>query len=202
MQQLDYSNEIWKDIEGLEGYYQISNFGRVKGLPKTISNRKYNERLLSLHLNKDGYVKTHLKHNGKEYTFLIHRLVAKAFIPNDDPINKFQVNHKDECKTNNYVDNLEWCTNEYNFNYNNRNCIKRAIETRESKRINGVLKYKKSRKVLQIDPNTNEIINSYETLQDMANKTGFSAGTIYVACKNNLIRYKYKWQFLTEGERA
>lgn len=114
--------EEWKDIVGFEGIYQISNFGRVKSLPKLVERGKWGsftlpERLLHPNVNKSrGYVEITLgtkKCPGRR--FKVHRLVAEAFIPNPD--NLPEVNHKDENKENNKVDNLEWCTRKYNANY-------------------------------------------------------------------------------------
>ena len=104
--------EIWKDIKGYKGKYQVSNLGRVKSLnyrntgkEKILSPGKYSGEYLQVMLYKDGKLKKHS----------IHRLVALAFIPNSNnyPI----INHKDENPSNNRVDNLEWCTYKYNSNY-------------------------------------------------------------------------------------
>ena len=105
--------EIWKDIKGYEGFYQISNKGNVKSL------RRDRERILKSEIGKRGYPYVVFSVGGKRKTFKIHRLVAENFVPN--PNNFPQVNHKDENKTNNSVENLEWCTSEYNCNYGTRN---------------------------------------------------------------------------------
>lgn len=120
-------NEIWKDIEGYEGKYQISNKGRIKSLERLYKNRKCEEKILSPYKAK-GYLKIALCSEGKRKTELMHRLVAKAFIPNLD--NLPQVNHKDENRLNNCVENLEWTTNYRNMNYglhNVRKCISLSI---------------------------------------------------------------------------
>ena len=94
--------EIWRDIDGYEGLYQVSNKGRVKSL-------KYGkERILRPGWKTGGYLFVILCKNGNQSKQRIHRLVAQAFIPN--PNNKPQVNHLDENKKNNCVDNLEWAT--------------------------------------------------------------------------------------------
>lgn len=191
------TNEIWKDIEGFEGKYQVSNYGRIKSLKRFRGKRIYEECIKTQKINKDGYcvVKLYDSVSKKILYYLVHRLVGLNFIPNDDPINKFQINHKDECKTNNVISNLEWCDNDYNFNYNNRSCLKRAIENREKKRVNGILKNKHSRQIEQIDVNTNEVVNTFETITDVGNKTGYSKGTICNACRKGLIAYGFRWTY-------
>lgn len=119
--------EIWKDIVGYEGFYQVSNLGRVKSLDRyieitnkrgTLYRRPIKGRLLSLN-NADGdYISVALTKDSIGIFYSVHRLVAQAFIPNPD--NLPQVNHKDENPSNNYADNLEWCTAKYNSNYGTR----------------------------------------------------------------------------------
>lgn len=109
-------NEIWKDIEGYEGLYQISSLGRVKSLGRRGKGCSLEDRILKLNINKDGYCLVNLKdtnHVAKWYS--VHRIVAKHFIPNPD--NLPVINHKDESKDNNCVENLEWCTIQYNNSY-------------------------------------------------------------------------------------
>ena len=112
--------EIWKNIEGYEGKYQVSNLGRVKsiiGQEKVLHPKKHRNGHLQIGLHKDK----------KRKTMYIHRLVAQAFIPNPD--NLPCVNHKDENPNNNNVDNLEWCTQKYNCNYCTR--VDRIMETKK-----------------------------------------------------------------------
>lgn len=116
-------NEIWKDIDGYEGYYQVSNYGRVKSLPRWIAYSDgrcyfYDGVLLKQKHDHGGYCLVELTINSNLHTCKVHRLVAKAFIPN--PNNFPEINHKDEDKTNNCVDNLEWCDNNYNNHYGTR----------------------------------------------------------------------------------
>lgn len=112
-------NEVWKDIIGYEGVYQVSNLGNVKSLERkrfngrVLVNKK--SQIMKQYILKNGYCSTRLYKDGKSKNHLIHRLVAIAFIPN--PQNLPQVNHKDENKGNNCVDNLEWCDRVYNNNY-------------------------------------------------------------------------------------
>lgn len=108
--------EIWKDIEGYEGLYQISNLGRVKSFGNGSKSRWYGkERILSATNDSKGYKQIKLTNKKERKTFKVHRLVAQAFIPN--PYNLPQINHKDEVKSNNRADNLEWCDNQYNCDY-------------------------------------------------------------------------------------
>lgn len=113
--------EIWKDIIGFEGQYQVSNLGNVKSLARTIlysdgHKQHVRERILKASLNKYGYLHLNLyTADKKQIKKLVNRLVAEAFIPN--PNNLPQVNHKDENKTNNNVENLEWCDGLYNLSY-------------------------------------------------------------------------------------
>lgn len=100
--------EEWRDIQGYEGMYRVSNLGNVISLkrekPCIMKPQKHN-----------GYLHVMLSLNGVKRFVTIHRLVAVAFIPNPD--NLPEVNHKDEDKTNNHVENLEWCSREYNASY-------------------------------------------------------------------------------------
>ena len=99
--------EIWKDIRGYEGLYQVSDMGRVFGLTSN--------KFVKPYLNNNGYLKIDLYKNGKCKHFYVHRLVAEAYLIN---LNNYpQVNHKDEIKTNNCVGNLEFCDSKYNINY-------------------------------------------------------------------------------------
>lgn len=108
--------EIWKDIPGYEGIYQVSNLGNVKSLQMYATGGYIRrDKLLKPCNNGNGYFSVFLRKNGKKHAKYIHRLVGEAFI--DNP-NKFRcINHKDENKSNNRVENLEWCTHKYNNNY-------------------------------------------------------------------------------------
>lgn len=104
--------EVWKDIEGYKGLYQVSSWGRVRSFYR-------GGRVLKCRKNRDGYLLVTLCENGNVKDYSIHRLVTQAFIPN--PQNKSEVNHIDENKENNRVENLEWCTRKENVNHGTRN---------------------------------------------------------------------------------
>ena len=118
--------EIWKDIINYEGKYEVSNLGRVRSLSY---NGTGEIKLLKPGTNKRGYKRVGLCKNGKTKHYYVHRLVAITFIPNPDDLSI--VNHKDENPANNNVNNLEWCTSEYNNNYGTRN--ERASESHKGK---------------------------------------------------------------------
>lgn len=116
--------EIWKDIEGWEGQYQVSNLGRVRSLDRyieqatrwgTITQKFYKGKIKVLRPLHGGYLGAQMKHERQAKMMLVHRLVADAFIPNPD--NLPQVNHRNEDKTDNRVENLEWCDPLYNIRY-------------------------------------------------------------------------------------
>lgn len=118
--------EIWKDIPKFENYYQVSNLGRIKSKTRKVNvriknnnHRTVKRQLITPAKTRDGYLKVSLSKDHKRYYFRVHRLVAQVFIPNPD--NLPQINHIDENKENNRVDNLEWCDAKYNCNYGGRN---------------------------------------------------------------------------------
>ena len=117
--------EEWRDIKGYKGYYQVSNTGNVKSLERTVRNgRGYKiipEKILEGYDNGNGYLYVKLCKEGKRNQYRINRLVAMAFIPN--PNNLPEVNHKDKNPKNNCVDNLEWCTRQYNVEYSKAKAV-------------------------------------------------------------------------------
>lgn len=140
--------EIWKPIERLEGYYEISNKGRIRSLDRMVSGCYGSTQLKKGQIMKpikmpNGYLAQGFYFNGKHRQYYIHRLVAKAFIPN--PENLPEINHKDENKENNCIENLEWCSHLYNIRYGNarkkisvakRECAIRPVTQKD---LNGVI---------------------------------------------------------------
>jgi len=117
--------EVWKDIPNYEGMYQVSNNGRVKSFRKSTKFHCKNEYFLKPTVINSGYGVVTLYKDSTRRKFLVHRLVAEAFLPN--PNNYPQINHKDENKLNNNVCNLEWCSVEYNNAYGTARI--RSVET-------------------------------------------------------------------------
>ena len=151
-----------KPIEGFENYL-IYDDGRVWSIKRS--------RFLKQETKKDGYLRVGLYKNDKIYHKYIHRLVAEAFISN--PNNLPEVNHKDENKENNNVDNLEWMTSLDNTNYGT--CIQRRTE----KLINNI---GKSKMVLQYDKNMNKI-DAFPSIKEAERQTGLANTNIGLACR-------------------
>ena len=126
------TEEIWRPVVGYEGLYEVSSYGRVRSLDRYDRRNQFRKgKLLKNRDNGNGYLICILSKNGIVKNKYIHRLVLEAFIPNPD--NLSEVNHKDEDKTNNNVDNLEWCDRKYNCNYGSK--IEREINTKIKKGI-------------------------------------------------------------------
>lgn len=159
--------EIWKPIVGYEGLYEVSNNGNIK----TLCDRHGKIRLLKPIKDKHrGYCTVNLFKNGKSKSYLVHRLVAEAFIPNPD--NLPQVNHKNEIKDDNRAINLEYCTAKYNLAYSNVH-LKGAV---------GV-KIKRSKSVLQFTLD-GRFVAEYKGVREAARQTGLEHSGICRCCKN------------------
>ena len=175
--------EIWKDIEGYEGDYQVSNLGRIK----SFKNKK--EIIMKPGATRGGYLGIILRKNKKSKPFKVHRLVAMAFIPN--PNNYPEVNHKDENKTNNCADKLEWCTKHYNLFYGDR------LNKERTERI--LIEVEKEKvPVCQYDLNGN-FIKTFNSIRDAAREIGkgkdISSGIVRCCKGISAHCYKFVWRY-------
>ena len=175
---MNENKEIWKDVVGYEGLYQVSNNGRVKSLWFG------KERILKPMKTIWGYLQVDLNKNGERKGYRVHRLVAQTFLPNPD--NLPVVNHKDENKENNKVENLEFCDTKYNINYGTRN--QRVAE----KLTNG----KRSKPIFQYTK-TGEFIQEWKSATDVERNLGYSHCHISQCCNEkrksaNGFIWKYK----------
>lgn len=183
--------EIWKDIEGYEGLYQVSNLGRVRSLDRIVKfsdghSQPMKGKILVFGKNHGGYWQVGLSKNSKSTRKSVHRLVAETFIPN--PNNYPCVNHKDEVKTNNRVDNLEWVTYKENTNYGT--CIERRVKHTDWTIKNEFMR----KKVYQYDKELN-LVKTWSSACE-CEKYGFSQSCISRCCRKE--RYSYKgfyWSF-------
>jgi hypothetical protein len=194
--------EIWKDIEGFEGVYQVSNLGRVRSLG---FDRWHKGKILKPSFDsKMNYLFVGLHKNGKTTQRNIHRLVAEAFIQN--PNNLPCVNHINEVKTDNRAINLEWCTVEYNSNYGNakKNMIDSRRKNNNQEEINKKIKDTKKRNqsfscekpVAQYTMN-GTFIARYESATDAERKTGISRGGIQRCCIGRYLQAKgFIWKYI------
>lgn len=190
--------KVWKDIKDYEGLYQINNKGEVKALEKTIWNGQgylyFPEKIRKLNPDKDGYLNITLSNKGKVKTFKIHRLVAEAFIPNPD--NLPEVNHKDGDKTNNNVDNLEWCTRKENQKHAFH--IGLINQNGERNHMYGKLgaDNPNSIPIYQLNKNTGNIIREYDSLASAGRDLGVNTGKICLVCQGKRnSAYGYKWKY-------
>jgi hypothetical protein len=167
--------EEWKDIQGFEGTYQISNYGRVKSL----GNDKTRKEKILKGVKANGYLKVGLYQDGKLVWKKVHRLVAEAFLENPEHLE--QVNHKDECKTNNHVENLEFCDSKYNNNYGTR--TQKCVE-------------KLSRRVDQINAVTGEVVRQWASTME-AGRNGYNQGHVAACARGERKTHKgFIWKYL------
>lgn len=183
----------WKEIKGYEGRYLISSSGDVISLNYRGSKLS---KMLTWKVNNKGYAWVELRKNGIKDQRLVHRLVAEAFIENPEGLNL--INHKDENKLNNNVDNLEWCNHSYNVRY--------SLERHPERRVNhGHRKYDGIREgkytalaVIQLDKDGN-IVKEWENTRTIFVETGMSDWSIAEVCRGNRhTAYGYLWRYANQ----
>jgi len=183
--------EEWRDINGYEGLYQISSLGRIKRLAHHVTRARFGtyickEKICQCTKQHDGYMMKYLSKNGKKSYHNVHRLVAEAFIPN--PLNLPFVNHKNEKKHDNRVENLEWCTAKYNTNYGT--CLERRAQAQRNRHG--------SIPVVQMDLEWNDVAE-YPSIMEAYRSTGISARSICKCCMGkdksaHGTRWRYKFR--------
>ena len=172
-------NENWKAISGYEGLYEVSDMGRVKSLNY---NHTGKEKILKPKKSHCGYLNVNICKDGHAKSVRIHRLVATAFISN--PNNLETINHKDEDKTNNTVDNLEWMSQKDNNNYGTHN-----------KRVSESL----SKQVQMFDKYTGELLATFPSLMEAERVTGIDDGNISKCCLGKIKSAGgYIWKYPSE----
>lgn len=181
----NFDDECWRCIEGFPNY-KVSSMGRILALN---FQRTHTEKILKPQVGSRGYLHISLSNNGRVYTKRINRLVAKAFLPN--PNNLPCVNHKDENKLNNRVENLEWCTYQYNSNYGT------GIERCSQKRINDI---NRSKKIVMMKDGI--VVKIFPSLRE-CRRCGYNSQIISQLCNHKKnCRYKthkgYTWKFYNE----
>ena len=181
--------EVWKKIKDLDGFYEISNFGRIKSVSRVINSsiqksgfRITKEKIKPSQNNGKGYLQLYVQVNNKRKVYYTHRLVALAFIPN--PHNKPEVNHINGIKTDNRIENLEWCTRKENVNH--------AFDLG----LIGNRKTGKRVKIFQILENNIVLWNS---ISDASNSLKIDSSSISKVCRNiNKQAGGFRWCYYNE----
>jgi len=189
--------EVWKPVKNYEGYYEVSNLGNVRSLDRIVHHSRNFTRfqkgnVLTIRTNSTGnYSTVLLSKDNKHKMVKVHRLVATAFI--DNPNGYREINHKDENKQNNRVDNLEWCSRKYNENYGTKR-IRGSMHTNYKK-----IAEKNSKALYQVSIN-GEVLKRWNSLAEVHNTLGYSQGNISMCCngRHTTPLYGYYWRWVNE----
>lgn len=193
--------EIWRDVVGYEGYYEVSNSGRVRSLPRMTARGMMGGQILKPAKDKDGYLKVNLYKDGKRKNLKVHRLVGMAFPDMVDwtedakgrPFSELTINHlKEDCKSDNHVTNLQWCPLERNLKYGTH------YERVAKANTNG----KKSKHVVQ-KTKDGELIKIWPSTREIQRQTGWSSRFISACCLGKKkTAYGYIWSYTKKAESA
>ncbi|WP_260301600.1 NUMOD4 motif-containing HNH endonuclease [Schleiferilactobacillus harbinensis] len=191
--------EKWKDIEHYEGIYQVSNLGRVRSIPRVDGiGHPWHGKVLKPTPQRNGYLNVSLLDgHGNRKKMRVHRLVAQAFVPN--PNNYQEVNHLDECRTNNCASNLEWCTTQQNLNYGTRSKKQSQSMKNNPIVIHRLRGYAKSQRkpVLQITLN-GLLVKEWPSVSSTSD-AGFKISGVSDCCLGKIsMHHGYKWKFKEE----
>lgn len=196
----DFEGEVWKDIPDYEGWYQVSNFGRIKSVDRQFMLQRVCDNvpriitrkacIIKACTKRGDYLTCHLKKNGTSKSVKFHQVVCKAFHPNPGELP--EINHINEVKTDNRADNLEWCTRRYNATWGT------VIERNRQKRINNPLL---SRKVYQYDKE-GKFISAYPSIKEAAKVVGAKETNIASVCNNgkSSTAAGFIWSFTKDEE--
>lgn len=191
--------EIWKDIEGYEGYYQVSNLGRVKSVDRTIlrssTPQKVKGKIISQELLNTGYKVVSLWYKKKRKAFTVHRLVAKAFLEKVD--GKDFIDHINGIRTDNRVSNLRWCTQRENTNFP---IARSKYIDANKKRVENIRKFH-SKHSLWVEQLTPEgiVVKKWSSVKQASESLGILTSGIYASCVGKKkTAGGYKWKYVDD----